>query len=159
MPTSGEAMVVFDTLVVATDGSAGVERAVVVAVDLAERFDAAVHAVYVVDDRDVTAAPESVRDEVRSSLADRGEEAVAAVAERADDAGCSVTTTVREGEPVKEIVACVRETDADGVALGASGRHGENSFLVGSVAERVVERSPVPVLTVRREGDTTASAD
>ena len=37
------------SLVVATDGSASGERAVVVALDLAQRFDATVHALSVVD--------------------------------------------------------------------------------------------------------------
>lgn len=38
-----------DTVVIATDGSESVERAVTVALDLARRFDAEVHALYVVD--------------------------------------------------------------------------------------------------------------
>jgi nucleotide-binding universal stress UspA family protein len=36
------------------------------------------------------------------------------------------------------------------VAMGTRGRHGENRFLVGSVAEQVVRTCPVPVLTVRQ---------
>ncbi|ELZ56796.1 MULTISPECIES: universal stress protein [Haloferax] len=143
----------FDTIVIATDGSASVRRAVSVAVDLAERFDASVHALYVIDAGDVETAPERLRDEMRDALTERGEEALAEV-EAATDR--EVTVAVREGRPAAEISNYAREVDADAVAMGTRGRHGENRFLIGSVAERVVRTCPVPVLTVRQleEGTT-----
>jgi nucleotide-binding universal stress UspA family protein len=60
---------------------------------------------------------------------------------------------VREGRPASEIDAYARSVDADLVAMGTRGRHGENRFLIGSVAERVVRTCPVPVLTVRQLTD------
>ncbi|KAB1197906.1 MULTISPECIES: universal stress protein [Haloferax] len=143
----------FDTIVIATDGSASVRRAIRVAVDLAERFDASVHALYVVDAGDVETAPERLRDEMREALHERSEEALADVqAETERD----VTFAVREGRPAAEIANYAREVDTDLVAMGTRGRHGENRFLIGSVAERVVRTCPVPVLTVRQleEGST-----
>lgn len=136
-----------DTVVVATDGSESVRRAVAVALDLARRFDAAVHALYVVEEGEVESAPEPLREELRAALADQGQAAVAAVHEAADH---EVTTAIREGRPAAEIAAYAREHDADVVATGTRGRHGEQRFLVGSVAERVVRTCPVPVLTVRQ---------
>lgn len=136
-----------DTVVVATDGSESVERAVEVALDFADRFDADVHALYVLEQSEVETAPEEVRDEMRSALETRGENAVAEVAE---STGRRVTTAVREGRPPAEISQYAREVDADVVATGTRGRHGESRFLVGSVAERVVRTCPVPVLTVRQ---------
>ncbi|MFC6755085.1 universal stress protein, partial [Halorubrum tibetense] len=53
----------FDTIVIATDGSDSVGRAVDVAVDLAARFDAAVHALYVVDRGEVESSPDAVRED------------------------------------------------------------------------------------------------
>ncbi|CQR49009.1 MULTISPECIES: universal stress protein [Haloferax] len=145
----------FDTIVIATDGSASVRRAVRVAVDLAERFDASVHALYVIDAGDVETAPERLREEMRDALTERGEEALAEV-EAATDR--EVTVAVREGRPAAEISSYAREVDADAVAMGTRGRHGENRFLIGSVAERVVRTCPVPVLTVRQlEAGTTDS--
>lgn len=137
----------FDSLVIATDGSRSVERAVGVALDLAERFDATVHALFVVDTGDVEAAPEAVRDSLREGLEERGERALAAVEDRS---GCEVVPVVREGRPPQVIGEYAREHDVDLVAMGTRGRHGENRFLVGSVAERVVRTCPVPVLTVRQ---------
>ena len=137
----------FDSVVVATDGSESVQRAVDVALDLAERFEASVHALYVVDASEVESSPESVRDELRSALESEGEAALSTVVDRAST---DVTTAVREGRPAAEITAYAREVDADVVASGTRGRHGENRFLIGSVAERVVRTCDKPVLTVRQ---------
>jgi len=139
-----------DTVVIATDGSESVRRAVAVALDLAERFDAEVHALSVVDESEVSSAPTEVREQLRAALEEHGEEAVEAIR---SDAGQPVVTAVREGRPPAEIGAYARDVDADVVATGTRGRHGENRFLIGSVAERVVRTCPVPVLTVRQLAD------
>ncbi|WP_193309109.1 universal stress protein [Halorubrum halophilum] len=145
----------FDTIVVATDGSDSVRRAVEVAIDVAVRFDAEVHAVYVVDSGEVESTPDEVRDDLREALDDRGAAAIDQVtdAATAHDADLSISTEVREGRPAAEISDYARGVDADVVAMGTRGRHGENRFLIGSVAERVVRTCPIPVLTVRQLTD------
>lgn len=146
----------FDTVVVATDGSESVERAVDVAVDLASRFGADVHALSVVDAGEVDASPEQLREELRTALETHADAALATVRERA---GPGIETAVREGRPAPEICNYAREIDADLIATGTRGRHGENRFLLGSVAERVVRTAPVPVLTVRQlESDAETDA-
>lgn len=139
-----------DTVVIATDGSESVTRAVNVALDLSRRFDADVHALYVVEAGEVENAPDELKDKLRTALEERGDEALGEIVDHADR---SVTTAVREGRPAQEITTYAREVDADVVATGTRGRHGENRFLVGSVAERVVRSCPVPVLTVRQLQD------
>jgi nucleotide-binding universal stress UspA family protein len=136
----------FNTVVVATDGSNSADRAVTMALDLAERFDAAVHALSVVDTGDVAGTPEDVREELRTSLERSCTEAVQTVAERHG----GIETAVSEGDPVDEILGYARDVDADLVAAGTRGRHGEGRFVLGSVAEDLVRRAPMPVLTVRR---------
>ncbi|KOX98012.1 MULTISPECIES: universal stress protein [Halorubrum] len=142
----------FDTIVVATDGSDSVGRAVSVAVDVAARFDAEVHAVYVVDAGEVESSPDTVREDLRDALDDQGRDALDRVSAAAHerDGDLDVTIEVREGRPASEIDAYARSVDADLVAMGTRGRHGENRFLIGSVAERVVRTCPIPVLTVRQ---------
>ena len=143
-----------DTVVIATDGSESVRRSIDVALDLAERFDASVHALYVVDRTEVDASPEELREDLAAALERSGEDALADVTGRANR---EVVTAVREGNPADEIAAYAREHDADVVATGTRGRHGEHRFLLGSVAERVVRTCPVPVLTVRQlDGETVA---
>jgi nucleotide-binding universal stress UspA family protein len=136
-----------DSVVVATDGSESVERAVDVALDLARRFDAEVHALYVVDADEVEASPDRLRQDLEAALGEQAEDALAAVADRTDR---DVVTAVRTGRPAAEITAYAREQDVDVVVTGTRGRHGENRFLVGSVAEGVVRSCPRPVLTVRQ---------
>ena len=137
----------FETIVVATDGSESVRRAVDVALDLAARFDAEIHCLYVVDESDVSSSPERLREEMETALVERGHEVVAAVQAATDR---EVEPAIREGQPAQTIDRYAREIGADLVAIGTRGRHGENRFLVGSVAERVVRTCPVPVLTVRQ---------
>jgi nucleotide-binding universal stress UspA family protein len=144
----------FETVVIATDGSESAGRAVAVALDLAERFGAAVHALYVLDTGEVRATPEEVRADLEAALRDAGDEAVDAIAEQA---GAEVTTAVREGPPAAEIVGYAREVEADLVATGTRGRHGEHAFLLGSVAEAMIRRSPIPVLTVRQLAEDEAT--
>jgi nucleotide-binding universal stress UspA family protein len=142
----------FETILIATDGSDSVRRAVDVAVDVAARFDAAVHAVYVVDAGEVESSPDQVREDLRDAPDDQAGDAPKEVADAATDrdAEIDVTTEVREGRPAAEIADYARDADADVVAMGTRGRHGENRFLIGSVAERVVRTCPIPVLTVRQ---------
>ncbi|WP_138004646.1 universal stress protein [Halalkalirubrum salinum] len=137
----------FERIAIATDGSDSVSRAVDVALNLAERFDAEVHALSIVDASEVESSPEAIRDDLREALSTQAADALESVRDRA---GERVTTAVREGRPAAEITAYARENDIDVVATGTRGRHGENRFLIGSVAERVVRTCPVPVLTVRQ---------
>lgn len=142
----------FETVVVATDGSRSVSRAVACALDLAGRFEATVHALYVVDESRVESLPETVRTDVRNALDEQGREALEAVVEanEARTDPVELQTAVRVGRPAAEIVGYVRDVDADAAALGTRGRSGEHSFLLGSVAEQVVRTCPEPVLTVRQ---------
>lgn len=59
---------------------------------------------------------------------------------------------VRVGSPWEEIVAAARDLGADLLVVGTHGRRGLTHALLGSVAERVVRTSPIPVLTVRSPG-------
>ena len=137
----------FETIVLATDGSASVERAVAMAIDLAERFDATLYVLYVVDQDDIEAAPASLREAISAGLHEEGESVIGALA---DQATADVRPMITTGRPSVEIVERASEVDADLVALGTRGRHGEHRYVLGSVAEAVVRRCPVPVLAVRQ---------
>src|SRR6056297_3110856 len=90
----------FDTVVIATDGSDSATRAVDVALDVAAKFDASVHALYVVDRGDVAASPDELRKDLVDALESAADEALDDVRDRSDRA---VTTAVRNGRPGAEI--------------------------------------------------------
>lgn len=58
------------------------------------------------------------------------------------------TTAVKIGIPHEVILTYVDDQDIDLVTLGRRGRAGVEQYLLGSVAEKVVRLSDVPVLTV-----------
>jgi nucleotide-binding universal stress UspA family protein len=53
------------------------------------------------------------------------------------------------GPPAEEILAAIKATSADLVAMATHGRSGIGRALLGSVAESVLRASPVPVLMIR----------
>ena len=68
-----------------------------------------------------------------------------------------VQTAVVEALPVDGIRAVTAQVDANLVVVGTHGRSGVNRLMMGSVAERILRESPVPVLTVR--GDSLAPGE
>jgi nucleotide-binding universal stress UspA family protein len=58
-------------------------------------------------------------------------------------------TILREGDPAQSILEGAREVGATMIVMGTHGRRGLSRALVGSVAEKVVRESEIPVLTVR----------
>jgi nucleotide-binding universal stress UspA family protein len=138
----------YDTILVPTDGSSAVVEAVERAVDLAERYDATVHALYVVDSS-AYGTLDTGTSVVIDALEDEGETAVTYVADQAEAAGVPAETAVLSGTPHRTIMNYVDDHDVDLVVMGTHGRRGFDRFLLGSVTEKVVRTAPVPVMTVR----------
>ena len=60
-----------------------------------------------------------------------------------------VTLHVRDGNPFLEILQAARDFHSDVIVMGTHGRTGVAHLMIGSVAEKVVRASHVPVMTVR----------
>ncbi|WP_193308595.1 universal stress protein [Halorubrum halophilum] len=147
-------MTLYDRLLVPTDGSPEGRRAIAHALDLASFHGAAVHALYVVDTTRYVGTPmERSWEGVGDLLRDDAAEAVAEVASFAAATDIDVETAVVEGPPSAAIVDYAERTDCDLIVMGTHGRGGINRLLLGSVAEKVVRGSTVPVLTVRLTGE------
>jgi nucleotide-binding universal stress UspA family protein len=67
--------------------------------------------------------------------------------------GYSVDTVVRSGDPVREILAAVKEKKYDLLAMATRGRKGLTRLVLGSVAESVLRDSPIPMLLVRPKSE------
>jgi len=139
----------YTDVLVPTDGSEGAEAAIDPAVDVARTYDARVHALSVIDTMamgvDVRSAAilDALEESARSAV-----ESVEAHAARASVS--AVETEVRHGNPYRAIRSYVDDHDVDLVVMGTHGRSGVERYLLGSVAEKTVRTSPVPVMTVRR---------
>ena len=63
--------------------------------------------------------------------------------------GVEVRTLSRRGRPAETILAVAEELDPELLVVGTHGRRGVRRLLLGSVAEEVVRRARVPVVTLR----------
>ena len=61
----------------------------------------------------------------------------------------SVEAIIIQGVPFAEIIRTAKELKIDLIVLGTHGRTGLSHALMGSVAEKVVRKAPCPVLTIR----------
>ena len=137
----------YDRILVPTDGSDGTRGAVEHAIDLALRYDAALHTLYVVETSAL--AGEDVPGPLQA-LEDAGENAIDDVIGQAEAAGVdSIEASVARGAPHRVILEYVADNDVDLVVMGTHGRTDVERYLLGSVTEKVVRLSDVPVLTVR----------
>lgn len=143
-------------ILVAHDFSPCSERALRVAVDLARVHGAAIAIVHVSAlpgdlSADTIVEPQGSRSPV--SLADyttRGaRERLDEIAARIRREGISVVTKAVAGEAAQELLAAADELRANVLVIGSHGRTGLSHLLLGSVAEAVVRRASVPVVTVR----------
>ncbi|WP_435098083.1 universal stress protein [Halorubrum sp. N11] len=152
-------MSLYDRILVPTDGSAEGRRAVAHALDLASVHGANVHGLYVVDTASYAGIPmESSWEGVGDLLRDDAKEAAGEVESLAVETDLDVETAVTEGSPSREIIRYAEDEGCDLIVMGTHGRGGIDRLILGSVAEKVVRGSSVPVLTVRLDGEVPAGA-
>jgi nucleotide-binding universal stress UspA family protein len=128
---------------------------------LAERYDATVYVVSAID-----TIAQTLRGPQAGAFAQRvedaAEERVETVTAELESAGVDVVGNVVRGEPVDVIENAIGDVDADIVVMPSHARSGIQRVLLGSVTEKVVRVSPVPVVTVPmadREEETEADAE
>lgn len=122
---------------------------------LSEYPDAKLTALHVVDAAEIRGgvALESYSPESYGNLQDKREERAARILERAqaraDRNDRDLETVQMVGTVVHSIVSYASAHGVDHIVLGSHGRTGASRVLLGSVAEKVTRRSPVPVTIVR----------
>jgi nucleotide-binding universal stress UspA family protein len=138
-------------LLVPIDGSDPADAALEFALE--EYPDADITLLSVIDPTDVgygsiEAAP-STFEHLQENAEERTQNVLDEASNRAADHGVEVTTETVIGMPSRAIVEWAENNDMDGIVIGSHGRKGVTRVLLGSVAESVVRRSPVPVTVVR----------
>ncbi|QSG08324.1 universal stress protein [Halapricum desulfuricans] len=138
----------YDRILLPTDGSEEIEPVIEHAVELAAHHDATLHALYVLDTASLNSLPmETSWDTISSILEEEGAAALDVIDEYADDV--VIERKIVEGSPSRRIVQYAEDEGMVLIVMGTHGRGGIDRLLLGSVAERVVRTSSVPVLTVR----------
>lgn len=145
----------FERILVPTDGSDPAERAIPKAVKLADIHDGTIHAIYVAEPVPLsrfTAGMQSAGAEhksVREEQQQEAEDAIATIRETAGKQDVPVVDAIKYGNPSEKIIEYAKEANIDVIVMGTHGRSGADRLIIGSVAEKVVRQSPIPVLTVR----------
>ncbi len=142
----------FERILIPTDGSDTAATAVGHGLSLAAAYEAAVEFLYVADVYAMSTVPES------REAREHGAEIVESLVDRAESEGVAAEGTVRTGFPHEEILDEASTVGADLVVMSSHGRTGLDRYLIGSVAEKVVRLSAVPVLTVQSD-DVDAAYD
>ena len=136
-------------ILVAYDGSAPAQQAVEYAVR--EHPDEELILLRVVEladsytDASISLFQETLKERRKEAATELSED----VLELLDPETVAFETETVVGDPAREIVAYAEEHDIDHVIVGSHGRKGVSRVLLGSVAEKLVRRTPVPVTVVR----------
>ncbi|MCK9277388.1 MAG: universal stress protein [Methanoculleus sp.] len=140
----------FRKILVAIDGSEPASRALEAAIEEAGAWNAKVHVVYVVESGLFSSLPmDNTLEVIYSVLQKEGEEILESARKKADAAGISLTTHLRQGHAGSQIVSLAEELGIDLIVLGSYGKSGVDRLLLGSVTDYVVQNSPITTTVVR----------
>ncbi|MES3518045.1 MAG: universal stress protein [Natronomonas sp.] len=150
----------YKRILVPTDGSDVAQAAVDHAIDIASKYGAEVHALYVADTDAISygLGAEQV-DRIRqgnfqgmTDLRKEAEEATGYVTEQAEEHGLESVEHHAGGQPHRMIAEYAEDNGIDLVVMGSHGRSGVRRALLGSVTERTLRSCEVPVLVVDYRG-------
>jgi nucleotide-binding universal stress UspA family protein len=141
----------YERLLVPVDGSAPAMLGLREAIRLASRHGGRLHLVHVVDELPAVIPPAGASDIVLAQLRGAGEEVLASAASEAANSGVTAECCLIEefgGQAGAAIIEEATKWGAELIVCGTHGRRGLGRFVMGSDAEYIVRRSPVPVLLV-----------
>jgi nucleotide-binding universal stress UspA family protein len=143
----------YDEILLPFDGSDGASEVLHHAGEIAHWAGATVRVLYVADTtRDSVTV---VGGDAVDALVGEGESVVDEAAAALDSLGVDHATDVVQGNPAPTIAEYAERYGHDLVVMPTHGREGLSRHLLGSVSEKVVRLSAVPVLTVRMRPDET----
>ncbi|MDB5754038.1 MAG: sulfate transporter [Massilia sp.] len=144
----------FKRILLPTDGSEQSERAVIAGIKFAKELDAEVIGLTVIPKFHVLTYKAEMLEETPAEYERDSRERAARylgfILATAGEAGVICTTEqVVSDDPDRAIVAVARERGCDLIVMGSHGRRGIQAVLLGSVTQKVLVQSSVPVLVYR----------
>jgi len=147
-------MTEFGKILFPTDFSESAENASRYALSLAKKYASKVYVIHVIE-------PFTYTTEFGLDFSAQLKEMEASARRLLDDVAASikknnldVESVLITGEPFVEIIKYARKEQVDLIVMATHGRSGIEHMLMGSVAEKVVRKSPCPVLTIKKSGQT-----
>lgn len=141
-------LMMYKKILVPTDGSEFAKKAQQHALFLAKVSGAEIIAVSVTENNFVNGLP--LDDEVyqlNQILKERSEENLKEF-DKLNEEDLKITHVIREGSPAKVILEVAKEEEIDLIVMGSSGKSGFDRFIMGSVADKVVNSAKCAVLVV-----------
>jgi universal stress protein A len=153
-------MIRMKTILHPTDFSTPSKYALEYAVACAKEFEAKLYLLHVIQEIQIgtyygvpTLPPPAQlvldRDEIMMGIEKQASKALEEVLPPEVRGTIPVQYLIRHGAPFLEIIRCAEQIEADMIVCGTHGRTGLKHAIIGSVAEKVVRKSPCPVLSVR----------
>lgn len=139
------------TILVPTDFGETSDHALEAALDLAKQLQAKVHLLHVYQ-VPVYGFPDGAfvpGPEIATRISEAAQKGLDHVLERYASRGVPMTKALSTGGAAEEIVAVAKQLPAELIVMGTHGRGVIAHALLGSVTERVVRTSTIPVLTIR----------
>jgi nucleotide-binding universal stress UspA family protein len=139
----------YDTILLPTDGSKATTDAAAHAFSHAERYDAAIHVLSVVELSSSLGTAGHDEEKLDRRRRERTATAEQLVEEHAPE-GVDATVAVEFGSPTRVIAEYATEVGADLAVMSTRARGGAGRVIFGSVTEQVIQAGDTPVLAVQR---------
>jgi nucleotide-binding universal stress UspA family protein len=141
----------YEKIMIATDGSKQVEKAIESGIELAKLTGAKLYAVYVIAPTIYSSRDFGWEKSLREFLEAEAKKAFTYVEETGKASGIKVEPVTLQGHPADKILEFAEQEGIDLILMGTLGRTGLDRFLLGSVAEKVVRYSKIPVMIIKGE--------
>lgn len=150
----------YNKILLPTDGSENSKRTNKHALWIADKSDADIVVLYVIEPHFpevATTLPLSTLptpdEQFYNEIRKEGHQIIDDFKQELEDIQCkgkcknvNLKTMINEGKPSNEIIKILDQEDIDLIVMGASGRHGLDRFMLGSVTERVIREAKKPVM-------------
>jgi nucleotide-binding universal stress UspA family protein len=137
-------------ILIPIDGSDYSMRAAEYGISIAKMLNAQIIIVYVIDQILLDQVLKITdHEDVERDLKKDGQQYINYALNEAQKEGVKTASLLAKGRPFEQIVHLAKELNMDLIVMGTYGLRGADRFLIGSVAEKVIEYSPCPVLVVK----------
>jgi nucleotide-binding universal stress UspA family protein len=143
----------FNNILVPTDFSDQFDIALNYSTEIAAAVGSTLHIVHVIEPAimpaDAVFSPHAKFVEVEKSIRENAENKMQEIVDKIDTDNINVKTELVYGKPSDKIIDYAKDNKIDVICIATHGTSGVEHFLFGSTTEKVLRKSPCPVIAVR----------